>query len=696
MSPKQPTIGLMNENSDYDSLDDFDFKPKKKMKLRNINEDYILFDSDDDVERSYFKRDSTGSYILQPGQSINYESNEETEVFINGHATPASPATNVNDATTEHITIDFDTPETTFNGTTTRKTTTTTTAAAATTMEYDVIDLATPATTVNSSANIATDKTNKSDPFKLSKMKYFENKTFLPRTRKNKKANEVLEIVDNIVNDFSDVIDWQKKTIPELLKKYKTIDHNRNTDIDCDAYTDAVANIPVPATKTKTISKLSKTNKKHLIKSSSKAKNNDCNHSVTTNVASCVSTDVSADAIDDHTAPDTSVDDIPLLARARASKAANANAAKSAGVSASSNDGDTATAAQGNTSQGNTIPTKVKNHPEFKNFKTLVLKMTSSKDKTMNWLKLNNYVAQEGADCPECQEKGGTGKLNYHKVSPSQRRKMNVIYTCSGSRRDCKKRYSPFKNTFFDGIACKLPAEKVIELIYFWAKKYPVNKVAKEVEVHPNTVIDYFNYLREVCTVATLERGDDVIGGENLTVEIDESKFFKRKYNRGRLLGCQKDGWVFGGICRETKEIFMVRVPDRTRSTLYKIIKKHIRPGTRIISDEWAAYQTLSEEGYTHDTICHKRNFVNPKDPSIHTQNIECQWRYAKKNYPDNSTSKKLRDSYLQEFLYRRKHGENVMNQILHDIQAIYKWSHLNVTNCTDSDTDTDADTDTE
>ena len=69
------------------------------MNLRNINEDYILFDSDYDVERSNFKRDSTGSYTLQPGDSINYERNEETEVFINEHATPASPATIVNDAT---------------------------------------------------------------------------------------------------------------------------------------------------------------------------------------------------------------------------------------------------------------------------------------------------------------------------------------------------------------------------------------------------------------------------------------------------------------------------------------------------------------------------------------------------------------------------------------------------------------------
>ena len=101
------------------------------------------------------------------------------------------------------------------------------------------------------------------------------------------------------------------------------------------------------------------------------------------------------------------------------------------------------------------------------------------------------------------------------------------------------------------------------------------------------------------------------IGGQQSIVEIDESKFGKRKtklfhfnldrrmfsfslfsgkYNRGR----KRDGvWVFGGVDRETDECFMVPVPDRKADTLLPIIKKFIRPGTTIYSDFWKACDCL-------------------------------------------------------------------------------------------------------
>ena len=74
----------------------------------------------------------------------------------------------------------------------------------------------------------------------------------------------------------------------------------------------------------------------------------------------------------------------------------------------------------------------------------------------------------------------------------------NKIMKCVGNGKKCTFRCSPFTNTFFDGLTCRIPVHKVLQIVYWWANKMPVNKIAKEVKVEPGTVIDYCNYLREV------------------------------------------------------------------------------------------------------------------------------------------------------------------------------------------------------
>lgn len=76
------------------------------------------------------------------------------------------------------------------------------------------------------------------------------------------------------------------------------------------------------------------------------------------------------------------------------------------------------------------------------------------------------------------------------------------------------------------------------------------------------------------------------MSGPGVIVEIDESKFFKRKYNRGRLLQSQQEGWVIGGTEHDSSKLFVVKVPNRNKNTLIPIIHEHIQEGSIIISDE--------------------------------------------------------------------------------------------------------------
>lgn len=159
------------------------------------------------------------------------------------------------------------------------------------------------------------------------------------------------------------------------------------------------------------------------------------------------------------------------------------------------------------------------------------------------------------------------------------------------------------------------------------------------------------------------------IGGPGGVVEIDESMFYKRKYNRGRQLG---SGWIFGGVERDNHaKAFMIMVERRNADTLIPLILSNIEKGSIIISDQWKAYDSLSSLGYIHYSINHSENFVSPINQNIHTQNIENFWRWAKRRFK-STTKKSKRLTRLGEHLFRKKFPENTFEEILNQIKLSY------------------------
>ena len=172
-----------------------------------------------------------------------------------------------------------------------------------------------------------------------------------------------------------------------------------------------------------------------------------------------------------------------------------------------------------------------------------------------------------------------------------------------------------------------------------------------ELGVSTKTVVDWSSFCREVC-MFWVEKCSQVLGGPGVVVEVDESKFGKRKFNTGRLV----DGtWVFGGFERGSKRCFFVPVPSRGADVLLEVINTWIRPGTTIISDCWKAYSCLSDEGFVHQSVNHSMNFVDPHS-GAHTQNIERTWREVRGGIPRFGRKEKHMVGYLAEFLFKRQY----------------------------------------
>jgi transposase-like protein len=239
-------------------------------------------------------------------------------------------------------------------------------------------------------------------------------------------------------------------------------------------------------------------------------------------------------------------------------------------------------------------------------------------------------------------------------VENDKSQRVGLRFRCSKSRTVCSKSYSILHGTWFAG--SNLPIRDQILLIYCYALDAHQGQLGGILGLGSgHTEGDWFNYAKDISALYLSEMSHEKIGGVGCTVEIDETCIYKNKNHCGRLTSEQeRKQWLFGGICRETKETFFVMVPDRKEETLMEILKKNVLQDTKICSDGWASYQHIEAHGFQHSWVNHSENFVSPEDKSVHTQTIERAWRGVKENIP-NGTNYNARMRHVMDYGFKRR-----------------------------------------
>lgn len=163
--------------------------------------------------------------------------------------------------------------------------------------------------------------------------------------------------------------------------------------------------------------------------------------------------------------------------------------------------------------------------------------------------------------------------------------------------------------------------------------------------------------------------GDAPVGGPGKIVEADET-FIGGKDTKAS----GDDKAVVLGMVERGGDVVTRHIQDRSARNIAPNIKRYVKQGSRLHTDDWTGYQVLTERhGYEVETVNHSaKEYVRG---NVHTNTIEGFWASVKRGI--NGTyvwvSKKHLQTYLREFEYRHnlRHQPALMFELL--LQAFPK-----------------------
>ena len=235
------------------------------------------------------------------------------------------------------------------------------------------------------------------------------------------------------------------------------------------------------------------------------------------------------------------------------------------------------------------------------------------------------------------------------------------------TRDGCRRSISILSHSFFAN--SRLAVHDCLLLGYLWLVGASVSTALSMTKHSKPTVVDYFGYFRQLVT-SSLNLEDTVIGGENIIVEVDESKFGKRKNNRGSH---REGAWVIGGI-EQTNEIkfFMEVVDKRDAETIVDVLSRHIAAGSIVHTDCWRGYIGIdSKLSVSHFTVNHSVGFVNQEN-GINTNSIEGKWAALKRRITLRGRVQDKQGMYLFEQIWRFKNKDVLWDSFLDAIKDVY------------------------
>ncbi|KAI4293348.1 hypothetical protein PAPHI01_2622 [Pancytospora philotis] len=142
---------------------------------------------------------------------------------------------------------------------------------------------------------------------------------------------------------------------------------------------------------------------------------------------------------------------------------------------------------------------------------------------------LCQVVARVELKCSRCQSKA---RLDIDKGKH--------VIRCT--QRLCNRNRSLWKGSVPE--RARIPAEQAFGILNLWMDGSPTSLICKLVKVDRRAVLRLLRRLSRIAVPRYYQRFGQ-ISGPDVVIEVDESKFGKRKYHRGHRVG---GTWVLGAV----------------------------------------------------------------------------------------------------------------------------------------------------
>lgn len=135
----------------------------------------------------------------------------------------------------------------------------------------------------------------------------------------------------------------------------------------------------------------------------------------------------------------------------------------------------------------------------------------------------------------------------------------------------CIIRLSIFKDTIIKN--AHLSIIKNIKIFDMWLEEVSFDLIATISNVDLAAVSNLCSKLRDLKAFGLYPKKINTIGGECSVVEIDESKFGKRKQNKGHKV---ERAWIVGAAERKSRKIILMNIENSNCLTLAAFCKRFI------------------------------------------------------------------------------------------------------------------------